>query len=271
LQFSQHIAKNRVHKERFSTSHQTYEYDNIYNQILKKAIIILEKVVSNFELQKRANKLLIHFEDISNVSISASTFEDFIFGRKRDYYQNGIQLARLIILNYAPNLSTGNEHILAILFDMNRLFEEYILVKLSEVEYEYPNIQVQGQASKKFWKDKTIRPDVILTNELDDTPESTLVIDTKWKIVDSGYPSDNDLKQMYAYNLHFGALKSVLLYPKVDQKNLNSSYRHSVGVAKSFEQHQCDMYFVDLFDGEILNDEIGIEIIRELTDWIGLE
>lgn len=268
IQFSQQIAKNFIHKERFYTSHQTYDYNNIYNQILKKAIIILEKVVSNFELQKRANQLLLHFENVSNVNVTASTFDGLVFGRKRDYYQHGIQLARLIILNYAPNLATGNEHILAILFDMNRLFEEYIFVKLSEVEYEHPSIEVRGQAVKKFWKHKTIRPDIIIINQSKTPPNNTIVIDTKWKIVDSGYPSDSDLKQMYAYNLHFGALKSVLLYPKVDQESMSTSYHNSIGVADKFNQHECEMYFLDLFKDDVLNANIGIQIIDSLSDWL---
>ena len=94
---------------------------------------------------------------------------------------------------------------LTLLFDMNKLWEEYIYRILQKHKPE--NYSVSPQNSTKFWEHKTIRPDIVIK---DDKGEQ-FVIDTKWKIVDSNNPSDDDLKQMFTYNLYWKAEKSMLL------------------------------------------------------------
>ena len=53
----------------------------------------------------------------------------------------------------------------------------------------------------------------------------TVIIDTKWKIIDDNRPGDDDLKQMFVYNLLWDAEKSVLLYPGNKQSS-SGSYLH---------------------------------------------
>jgi 5-methylcytosine-specific restriction enzyme subunit McrC len=48
--------------------------------------------------------------------------------RTTERYRKAIQLVRFIILTYSPDLRSGSEHVIAILFDMNRVFERFILV-----------------------------------------------------------------------------------------------------------------------------------------------
>lgn len=53
---------------------------------------------------------------------------------------------------------------------------------------------------------------------------------------------------MYAYNLHFDAEKSVLLYPQTDLINQHPvQYMLSKSVTRS---HSCQLVFADLFDNE---------------------
>ena len=52
---------------------------------------------------------------------------------------------------------------LALLFDMNSLWEEYVLIKLKEVTRDL-DVEVFGQNSKRFWNGITIRPDIVVKN-----------------------------------------------------------------------------------------------------------
>lgn len=48
---------------------------------------------------------------------------------------------------------------LALMFDMNDLWEKYGLTKLrQQANGEWP---VNGQERKRFWENKTIRPDIV--------------------------------------------------------------------------------------------------------------
>ncbi len=89
---------------------------------------------------------------------------------------------------------------------------------------------------------------------------------TKWKIPRDGQPSDGDLKQMYAYNIHFGAKQSILLYPYMDGNQvIGSPYRESEAVKNEFCDHSCSTYFIDLFDNDgYIKKDAGKELVESL-------
>lgn len=103
---------------------------------------------------------------------------------------------------------------LALLFDMNNLWEEYVLVKLKQA-CSQSNLKVLGQRSKTFWNNITIRPDIIVKED----DKTVCVIDTKWKRMDNAKPSTNDLRQMYVYNEYWNSIISILLYPSNGEQN----------------------------------------------------
>ena len=105
---------------------------------------------------------------------------------------------------------------LTLLFDMNKLWDEYICRMLIRTKRD--DIQVNFQNKQKFREGRTIRPDLVITKIQDDETDA-YIIDTKWKVLDvrNPKPSDDDLKQMYAYNLYWNANISMLLYPSSRQ------------------------------------------------------
>lgn len=68
-----------------------------------------------------------------------------------------------------------------------------------------PSIKVNFQNRDKFWEEKIIKPDIVITKtEMinNEKVESHFIIDTKWKIKEYAEPED-DLKQMYVYNMYW--------------------------------------------------------------------
>jgi 5-methylcytosine-specific restriction enzyme subunit McrC len=102
------------------------------------------------------------------------------------------------------------------------------------------------------------RPDIVLTNKND---QSVFVIDTKWKVISSTEPADNDLKQMYVYNHFWNATTSMLLYPRIEnQTNTIGSYQQ----LPNAEPYHCLLGFVDVLENGRLSQEIGKEIIKKI-------
>ncbi|MFW6227554.1 MAG: 5-methylcytosine restriction system specificity protein McrC [Bacteroidota bacterium] len=162
----------------------------------------------------------------------------------------------MIILNYRPDIKTGQENMLALLFDMNKLWEEYVYRMLKRCETK--EIRVRGQESKRFWKNKTIRPDSVVEYTSQGKPQ-TYIIDTKWKIIDTNEPSDADLKQMFVYNMYWSAGKSILLYPRNNkQQNVYGTYAE---FKDSAQENSCQLAFADVLKAGRLNMEIGKEIL----------
>lgn len=212
LVFSQNIQKNLIHKERFYCEHQLYDKDHLIHQILYRGLLILKDLTNN-KLKDKLNRILFQFQDYQQVMINKNHFEKLVKDRKTQPYLKAIDIAKMIILNYSPNLNSGNDNMLTLLFDMNKLWEEYIYRILQK--HKPTGYEVSFQNSDKFWEHKTIRPDIVITNQQDEN----FVIDTKWKIVTANNPSDDDLKQMFTYNLHWEAQKTLLLYPKIEQED----------------------------------------------------
>ena len=263
LEFAGHISKNLVHKERFYTTHQVYDKDHLVHQVLFKALDIVEKCTKGNYLYSKCKTVQLDFPEVKSINVNEATFSKLPKNRKTAPYETALAIARLIILNYAPNVSSGNERMLALLFDMNSLWEEYILIRLKQAVPKEVNIY--GQESKTFWKNISIRPDIVI-----EKGSQKFIIDTKWKNIDYSEPSTNDLRQMYVYNDYWKSDKAMLLYPTTETIEIKEKDFISFESIEAKEKnHSCALGKISIFnnDGETLNDKIGDDILQ----WFGIK
>jgi 5-methylcytosine-specific restriction enzyme subunit McrC len=262
LLFNQQISRNLLHKERFFTEHQVYDYNHKVNQILDKALDVLEQLPNSSVYLDRILRLKMAFPELNDLHVNEATFSRLRLNRKTEHYSRAIQLAKLIILNYSPDIQGGKEDVLAILFDMNELWERYVFKMLQKEQSDH-DYSVSYQNRKKFWNNKLIKPDIVVEYK-----DETLVIDTKWKLVDANRPSDADLKQMYTYNMYWEANKSMLLYP-TSENDLETDFGefHIGSPNKKSDENLCKMGFLNIWsdqDGGIrLKDEIASDILNQ--------
>jgi 5-methylcytosine-specific restriction enzyme subunit McrC len=73
--FAKHIHKNLIHQERMYTEHQVYDYENLHNQILMKALKVLGTVSRDPFILDKINRIKFDFPDIKEIEIRASHFE----------------------------------------------------------------------------------------------------------------------------------------------------------------------------------------------------
>jgi 5-methylcytosine-specific restriction enzyme subunit McrC len=197
--FQQHLTRNLVHRERFFTAHLFYDRNNPFNQILRIALDVLVRVSPNPHLAALARCLATLFQDVDSIVFTERTFMRLPYTRNTERYRRALQLARLIILNYSPDVRGGREDVLAILFDMNCLFERFIYAQLKQAEArQVPRrISFKAQVSRRFWSadrmHKSIRPDIVA--HIGTGPgHERIIMDTKWKILVDGRPGDADLQ-----------------------------------------------------------------------------
>jgi len=181
VNFNKNIQQNLIHQERFYTTHQVYDQDHLINQILLRGLVILNQITTSPFIKDRLARVQIDFPEIKDVKIQEHHFNLLTENRKSVHYAEAIKIAKMIILNYSPDIKSGHENMLALLFDMNKLWEEYIY-RILVREEKNSAIKVNFQNSKTFWQSdkvsKTIRPDLVIKKG-----EETYIIDTKWKVV----------------------------------------------------------------------------------------
>jgi len=264
LEFAGHLQKNSVHKERFFTSHQVCNVNHLEHQILGLALSIVEQFSNGTYLYSKCKSVQLDFPEVQKLKPNTSIFSRLVYTRKNKAYKTALEIARIIILNFAPNISSGKENMLALLFDMNSLWEEYILIQLRRV-IATKEIEVNGQESKDFWKGNSLRPDIVLRKG-----SKTYIVDTKWKRPSSNSASVGDLRQMYAYCRFWDAEKALLLYPGVTIDNRFNKYKtddyfngHD-GIDEI--NHYCKMGFVSVIreDTGQLDESIGEKVLALL-------
>lgn len=271
LLFAKQIQHNNIHQERFFTKHTIYDKNNILNQILLKAIHLIPKFSGSITLKDRVGRLLLDFPELKDIHVTKETFSKLIFNRKNYHYKEAIDIAAMLLLNYRPDIRGGNNHVLAILFDMNDLWEEYVYRQIRKNLNIGWSIRAQNQ--KRFWEEdkgtryKIIKPDIAIKNDKDDC----VIIDTKWKLPENNIPSDQDLKQMFVYNEYWTGKTALLLYP--DKKYIKSPFFSSGSFKEKpviTEMHKCSILKMSVLNeaNNGLDSGFGNRIIKVLKDEI---
>jgi len=268
LEFAGNIRYNLVHKERFYTTHQVYNHDHVLHQVLQHALEIIEQFSKGSFLYDRCKRVLLNFPETTPLKITKKHIDSIVLNRKTAPYRNALELARLIILNYSPDIASGKEKMISLLFDMNRLWEEFILIQLKRELLDSKYI-VTGQDRQTFIGSNYLQPDVVIQHKED--PNKVYIIDTKWKRPTSQSSSISDLRQMYAYNRFWNAQKAMLLYPGTPKntrfKDFETEDFFRTKEVTTRIQHECKSGFVSVLDKDNkLSSEIGKQVLMLLEE-----
>ena len=232
LLFGKHIQQNLTHQERFYVRHNTYDVNHQLHFILYKTIRLLQQINTNSGLQSRIGALLLHFPEMPDMKVSEATFDKLVFSRKSQSYQKAIEIAKLLLLQYHPDVNKGRNHVLALMFDMNRLWEKFVYRSLYKHKVE--GMSVKEQCPMDFWKategkySSRLQPDIVV-----EYAKKTVVLDTKWKNLNGSNPSPDDLRQMYVYHEYFDASHVALVYPGNNKDVQNGEFHPTKNCASA--------------------------------------
>lgn len=227
LLFNKHISKNIVHSERFYVRNTTFDREHPLNKVLYKTLMLINQLSVSQEVLSETQMQLLYFPEMPDIVVSNDFFQRIKWDRKTEAYKKAIEIARLLLLNYHPDLSHGRNHVLALMFDMNDIWEKWFTkrLKVAANKIETP-VDIRVQNKKIFWSGNNgerirQKPDIIVENEIG----VKYILDTKWKIVQNK-PSEDDVRQMFAYNKLFGARQAFLVYPGNNPSVYGEFYDH---------------------------------------------
>jgi len=131
LQFSKQIQKNLTHQERFFVKHIIFDAEHLLHFIIYKTIKTLKLINTNPDLHSRIGALTLNFPEMPDVKINENTFENLVFNRKTLAYENCIKIAKMILLNYHPDINKGRHDVLSLMFDMNGMCQPFCRLLLN--------------------------------------------------------------------------------------------------------------------------------------------
>jgi 5-methylcytosine-specific restriction enzyme subunit McrC len=198
-----------------------------------------------------------------DLALSEALFQRLPWSRKTEGYRTAIDIARLLLLNYHPDIRGGQDEVIALMFDMNQLWERYVLKILRHAAPE--GWTVEGQSKAVFWQadgmpNAGLKPDILLHG-----PGRSIVLDTKWKVLDGNRPNDADLRQLFAYQHRWACAEGYLVYP---HSALSLQRGH-------FERHPHELHLpkihghvlgVQVLATQGLNHHLGKEIWDEILN-----
>ena len=208
LNINEQIKRNSIHKERFYVGYSEFLNDIKINRIIKTTLKFLYKKSNSSKNQQKIRELLFIFDEVSEYEDYKNSFEKLIINRQVKHYEQTLLWCEICLLNNSFTPHKGDDLALALLFDMNALFESYVgdFIKKS-----FPSTILQHSEKYLIENPKSfkLRPDIFL--------EGKFIADTKWKIVKSRDDiSQADLYQLYAYGKKYECGKLYLIYPKID-------------------------------------------------------
>lgn len=143
---------------------------------------------------------------------------DVVFNRLNEHYRPAIELAQLILRSVSFELKHGHLRSISFLVDMNRVFENFVVVALREALRLSPKVLVQGAKGKPLYLDDDHRvklePDVSWWED----GGCSFVGDVKYKLLSGN--KNGDLYQMLAYLCSTGLSSGLLVYAAGEQEPL---------------------------------------------------
>ena len=184
--------------------------DTPLNRVLKATVGMLMRVARNSDNLRSVFELMARLDLVSD---SANPLgEPVVLDRTNSSYHRIYGLARLLLSSRWQNTSIGNDEGIALLFEMNQLFERFV-ARCFQIGLGSTNVRLQRSDKHALLEGNrrlfTLKPDIVIHNDI--------IVDTKWKVLDLKEPrlgvSSADVYQMLAYAQAYKAERLVLLYP----------------------------------------------------------
>lgn len=223
IKFSENIRYNCTNQAKFYCEYDEFSENNLLNQLFLFVSTCLYNI-SNSSYNKKTLKFIInYYSDISFVRFDKFKVRKIKLTRNQELFKKPFKLAKMFVEQTSVDLSKNKFENITLVWDMNKLFEEFVY----EILKRQTSLSVSAQKGKRLLKnvDSKIRNtyvDILITK-----PQK-IVVDTKYKELQSIKDFDNkDAFQVITYCLLHNTNKAVLIYPKFNN-NINKNYELNI-------------------------------------------
>lgn len=224
LLMASHLRQNLSRADRFFTEHDEFSTDRPENRLLHAALQQVLMLSSSHANQQLARELQFVFADVPASVQPRIDFQRVRLDRGMGYYADALAWARLIIDEESPLTGTGGHRAPSLLFPMEAVFEAFVAKHLARQLPRPLALKTQARSHhlvrhrEQNWF--RLKPDLLIR----DAGRDVLVLDTKWKLLDSLRAngtdkyglSQGDFYQLQAYGQSYleGRGDVILIFPK---------------------------------------------------------
>lgn len=230
LNIQQNIRNNLVHKERFYVTYDLFSVDRSENRLIKSTLKKLKSLSIQPNNQRRIMRALLIMDEVPLSVNYEADFSKCVDNINMTDYRSLISWAQLFLRSKTFTTYKGNHVAYALLFPMEKIFENYIAKQVNKVFTDY-KVTTQKTGTYLFDNKFMLKPDIVL--EKNNSVEC--IIDTKWKLLNGDSSmnygiSQSDMYQMYAYAKKYECKNIVLCYPASEATEIPSFHDKKDGI-----------------------------------------
>jgi 5-methylcytosine-specific restriction enzyme subunit McrC len=181
------------------------------NRVVKAALYTLRRLgVRSAHVSSSLRGLEARFEEVSLVDYRGVPVPQFVYTRLNGHYRTALSLARLILESSSYELKGGEVTAGAFTIDMNKAFEDFVVIALREALGVSGSVLPQG-VHGRLWLDTDRRVELLPDLSWWSGPRCDFVGDVKYKRTDLDGESA-DLYQLLAYVVASGLDEGLLIY-----------------------------------------------------------
>ncbi len=213
LNVTRQLTRLAIRSDLLACRFDELSVDTPLNRVLKAAVAMLVGITRSAATARLLYELAARLEFVGDTPDPLR--EPVRLDRTNTAYHELHRLARLFLARDWQSTAGGAAPGFALVFAMNELFEEYIGRSVRRAVAPW---RVYLQQSRHCAIDTPdgplfrLKPDIVV-----ETPDGPMVLDTKWKRLDSRDTTLNvespDIYQMQAYAHAYDAARLVLVYP----------------------------------------------------------
>ncbi|WP_276891197.1 McrC family protein [Helicobacter japonicus] len=246
LLFNENLKLNFAHKEKFFTSSDEFSANISPNRLIKATLELLSKQRLSATISTKLTQMRFIFADISPSQHIAKDFSQCRKSRHLKGYYPLLQWCEIFLKRKTFTSYQGNSQAFALLFDMNKLFESFVVSEMKKwlcgMKLSYENEAFMEQIFEENKKDSYIKtqekskylatmgedkkdkfqlnPDIVgYQKQQIQAKQALFIADTKWKILSQEKQnygiSQSDMYQIFAYLAKYQCKRGFLIYPKI--------------------------------------------------------
>ena len=220
LNLTQHIRTNCANQARFYCGFDEFSEDNLLNQMFLFVSTQLCAITKDAKTKKLLRFIVNNYADISWRHIRVCDVDKLCLNRNQKCFETPFLLAKLFLGNMSVDLSQPSADNIALMWDMNTLFEEFVFefIKRNKSEID-KNITIDYQKGRRLLCSKGMGKKygntyVDIFVKTPNVPGG-IVLDTKYKL--SSRFDNSDVFQVVTYCFIHQSRNAVLLYPGTDK------------------------------------------------------
>ncbi len=271
IKFPENIRYNCSNSAKFYCEYDEYSENNILNQLFLYVSTCLYSISNNNYNKKILKFITNYYADIDLIRFDKVKAEKIKLSRNQELFKKPFMLAKMFIEKATVDLTKNRLENIILLWDMNKLFEEFVfeLLKRNENKNGLEGWKFTAQKGKYLFKnnkDKCRMTNVDIYAE-NSEKKGKIIIDTKYKKFETLKDvSNSDIYQLTTYCLLHDATKGILLYPKwKDNKKEDNNDKKEpfiLNTGRNDSKINIDFKTIDLKKNELKKEDN--KIIKDL-------